>query len=429
MESEKSEASPPKPTIFTKPIFLLFGIGALLAYNAFLTELPFFIHFLKDLSPAKTIPFLNFVLNITFQFLILWKKNLFKLRFQLILGLICSIIILVLIPVVVTTLKINSIPNMVVTSILILIMGFINALLTSGFYSLASFFPLECVVSLNSGMAIAGILMNLIQYAVLAAFKGKDLDEKEIIISALIFFSISGFILLVCLIILLYEFKTDYYRYYLRTLDADIKEDSNIKIMSESNANYEPLEVETETKPATKELTFMEMFRILKYVNLLGMFIYIITASLYPNAFISQQLYKINEKYNVNTILIIINTCDTIGRYLVSKIKPSIKISAIVILSRAVLIISVLLNYYLQKKENPASIELTGSFLLFNIIALAVSNGVGTSLCFGIAPTLVEDEYKGQAGASISFFATLGTFTGTILAFLTSYIMSLLEKK
>jgi hypothetical protein len=64
----------PSPTKLTKPIFLLFGIGALLAYNAFLTELPFFDYFLKDLSPAKTIPFLNFVLNITFQFLILWKK-------------------------------------------------------------------------------------------------------------------------------------------------------------------------------------------------------------------------------------------------------------------------------------------------------------------------------------------------------------------
>ena len=144
---------------------------------------------------------------------------------------------------------------------------------------------------------------------------------------------------------------------------------------------------------------------------------------------ISQQLYNIEEKYNVNTILIIINTCDTIGRYSVSKLTPSIKLAAIVILSRTILIISVLLNYYFQKKKEPASIEFTGSLLLFNIIALAISNGIGTSLCFGIAPTLVEDEYKGQAGASVSFFATLGTFTGTILAYLTSYIMSLLEYK
>ena len=55
----KSPENEPKSTIFTKPIFLLFGIGALLAYNAFLTELPFFNQFLSDISPSKTIPFLN----------------------------------------------------------------------------------------------------------------------------------------------------------------------------------------------------------------------------------------------------------------------------------------------------------------------------------------------------------------------------------
>ena len=421
------ESPSPKTTIFTKAIFLLFGIGALLAYNAFLTELPFFEYFLEDLSPAKTIPFLNFVLNITFQFLILWKKNLFKLKNQLLIGLICSIIFLILIPIVVAKFGKNSMANMVTTSILILIMGFINALLTSGFYSLASFFPLECVVSLNSGMAIAGILMNLIQYFVIPFFDMEDHDD--IVISALIFFSISGFILLVCLIFLLIQWKTDYYQYYLRSLYNN-EEMKNMKLESISSEKNEILELETEKKEVEKkELSFMEMFKILRYVDLLGMFIYIVTASLYPNAMISQQLYNIEEKYNVNTILIIINTCDTIGRYSVSKLTPSIKLAAIVILSRTILIISVLLNYYFQKKKEPASIEFTGSFLLFNIIALAISNGIGTSLCFGIAPTLVEDEYKGQAGASVSFFATLGTFTGTILAYLTSYIMSLLEYK
>jgi hypothetical protein len=350
------------------------------------------------------------------------EKNLFKLKFQLMIGLISSIIFLILIPIVVINFEKNSIPNMVITSILIFIMGFINALLTSGFYSLASFFPLECIVSLNSGMAIAGILMNIIQYIVLVFVNTGD-EEKDNIICALIFFSISGFILLLCLIILLCEFKTDYYKYYLRTLYT-----SDEKKSSEIIENNKLLEDETEIKPEKKELSFMEMFKIFKYVNLLGMYIYIITASLYPNALISQQLYNISKKYNVNTILILINICDTIGRHLVSILKPSLKLAAIVILSRTVLVITNLLNFYLQNKENPSSIGFTGSFLLFNIVALAVSNGVGTSLCFGIAPTLVADEYKGQAGASVSFFATFGTFSGTILAYLTSYVMSLLKE-
>ena len=427
----ESEIAPPNPSIFTKPIFLLFGIGALLAYNAFLTELPFFDHFLPDLAPGKTIPFLNFALNITFQFLILWKKNLFKLKIQLIMGLILSIIFLILIPIVVTSFDKNSKPNIIITSFLILIMGFVNALLTSGFYSLASFFPLENVVSLNTGMAIAGILMNVIQYIVLLFVNTGD-KEKDIMISALVFFSISGFILLVCLIILLFQFKTKYYNYYLRTLyskkDVSIIEgnsngETEFHLISENNENQE-------IQGQKKELSFMEMFLVLKDIDLLGMYIYIVTASLYPNAIIRQQLYNINEKYNINTILIIINTCDTIGRYLVVKVKPSKKLTAIVILSRTIFIITIILSYYFQQNDtNNNKIGWTSTFFLINIIILAISNGVGTSLCFGIAPTLVNDEYKGQAGASVSFFATMGTFIGTILAFLTSYIMGLMEKK
>lgn len=422
----KSPENEPKSTIFTKPIFLLFGIGALLAYNAFLTELPFFNQFLSDISPSKTIPFLNFALNITFQFLILWKKNLFNLKIQLILGLILSILFLIIIPIVVIKSGTNSLLNKIITSILVLIMGFVNALLTSGFYSLASFFPLENVVSLNTGMAIAGILMNVIQYIVLIFVDTGD-EEKDIIICALIFFSVSGFILLVCLILLLFQFKTDYYKYYLRTLYSD----SNILDKKDEGMKTENLKLEEEEDPDSelenkkKELTFMQMFNILKYIDFLGMYIYIVTASLYPNAVVIQKLYNISSKYNINTILIIINTCDTIGRYLVMKVKPSKKLASIVILSRTILIFTIILNYFFQQRD--FSIGFTGTFFLINIIVLAISNGVGTSLCFGIAPTLVADEYKGQAGASVSFFATLGTFTGTILAFLTSYIMGLME--
>ena len=457
MESEKS---PPSPSIFTKPIFLLFGVGALLTYNAFLTELNFFDHFLKDLSPGKTIPFLNFALNITFQFIILWKKNLFKLKIQLIIGLVCSIVFLILIPIIVANLKKNSIENILITSFLILIMGFVNALLTSGFYSLASFFPLENLVSLNSGMAIAGILMNIIKYIVLITINPGD-DEDDIILCALIFFSISGFILLVCLILLIYEFNTDYYKYYLRTVNNNDTRIKNTKelLCSEKenknkiNENNEQNNIEENKKESTnnvaelnaqlveieeddiepssesiqekKEKSFMEIFKILKDVDLLGMYTYIVTASVYPNAVISQSLYGLEDDYNINTILIIINTCDTIGRYLVIKVKASRKLLYSVVLSRTILLFTILLCYSFQQKDK--NINFTGTFLLINIIALAISNGISTSLCFGMAPTLVDDEYKGQAGASVSFFATLGTCTGTILAFLTAEIMKKLD--
>ena len=185
------------------------------------------------------------------------------------------------------------------------------------------------------------------------------------------------------------------------------------------------IEPSSESIQEKKEKTFMEIFKILKDVDLLGMYNYIVTASVYPNAVISQSLYGLEDDYNINTILIIINTCDTIGRYLVIKVKASRKLLYSVVLSRTILLFTILLCYSFQ--QNDKNINFTGTFLLINIIALSISNGISTSLCFGMAPTLVDDEYKGQAGASVSFFATLGTCTGTILAFLTAEIMKKLD--
>ena len=84
----------------------------------------------------------------------------------------------------------------------------------SGFFGLTSYFPREMIISLSTGQGISGILMNIIGFIVLASIniKNKDYDAK---LGAIIYFSISGFILLLTLIILLYAYKTEYFRFYL----------------------------------------------------------------------------------------------------------------------------------------------------------------------------------------------------------------------
>jgi hypothetical protein len=239
---------------------------------------------------------------------------------------------------------------------------------------------------------------------------------------ALTFFIISGLILLLCLIILIFQFKTEYFKFYLKSLEKINCENYKEKLTPETSGFEKDKD---STNKQNIEMGFLEMFYILKDIDLLGMYIYIVTASLYPNLIISLKLFIMDDSYNVNTILLLINICDTVGRYMVVKVNPTKKLTSFVILSRTIIIGTCLFNYYLQKKE--LDINWTSIFVLFNIIALAISNGIGTSLCFRIAPTLVDEEYKGQAGASISFFATFGTFIGTILAFLTDYIKGLLS--
>ena len=49
---------------------------------------------------------------------------------------------------------------------------------------------------------------------------------------------------------------------------------------------------------------------------------------------------------------------------------------------------------------------------------------IATSLCFGLAPSLVPDEIKGRAGGSVGFFNIFGIFLGTCVAFLSMFIMN-----
>ena len=66
---------------------------------------------------------------------------------------------------------------------------------------------------------------------------------------------------------------------------------------------------------------------------------------------------------------------------------------------------------------------------MINVALLAVTNGIGTTLCFGIAPDTVEDEYKGAAGTSLSFFLIVGIFLGSCVNFGVNAIIDTFKKK
>ena len=70
---------------------------------------------------------------------------------------------------------------------------------------------MEMIIALSSGQGISGILMNIIGFIVIASVDtGNNDDDSKY--GAIIFFSISGLILLVCLIILLFVFKTELFQ-------------------------------------------------------------------------------------------------------------------------------------------------------------------------------------------------------------------------
>ena len=161
-------------------------------------------------------------------------------------------------------LGIDSFKNKFLTCLFVILFGFINALCSGGFFSLMTHFPLEMIVSLSSGQGFSGITMNIIQFIVLASIKGED--EKAIVKRAWVFFAVSAFILVVCLVLLLISFNRDYFQYYLTKTDKkpeppganikpanseeDLRNDkSTVTIDQEKNPNNSIIDKSTQIVP------------------------------------------------------------------------------------------------------------------------------------------------------------------------------------
>lgn len=442
----EAEGEPPKKSIGIQITFIFYGIASLLGWNALLTKLDFFSHFLKDMKPNTTFSFLNFFLNIVFQFILIIKKDLFPLKLQLIVGIVGSILFLIGIPVSTMFLPKNEMINFIVTGGLVLLMGFINALASGSFFNYVSHFPLELIVAFSGGQGFSGITMNVLEYIVLLSLNGEE--ENLIVLRAWIFFGISALILVVCLILLLYNYNSEYCRYYLSKGmekenipegsligESQANEEEQQNIINEQTEENQIIQQNEENNGITEDKNtssnskslFIILFKKIWDLDILMVYIYIVTFALFPYASICQELFNFGI-YKTNTIIIIYNTFDTIGRYLV-KILPKKKIfNTIIILGRSVLLFTLVFNYYCQERLD-VDLTITSILLIVNVALLALTNGIGTTLTFGIAPDIVEDEYKGPAGTSVSFFLIVGIFLGSCVNFGVERIIAMITKE
>lgn len=442
----EAEGEPPKKSIGIQITFIFYGIASLLGWNALLTKLDFFSHFLKDMKPKTTFSFLNFFLNIVFQFILIIKKDLFPLKLQLIVGIVGSILFLIGIPVSTMFLPKNEMINFIVTGGLVLLMGFINALASGSFFNYVSHFPLELIVAFSGGQGFSGITMNVLEYIVLLSLNGEE--ENLIVLRAWIFFGISALILVVCLILLLYNYNSEYCRYYLSKGmekenipegsligESQANEEEQQNIINEQTEENQIIQQNEENNGITEDKNtssnskslFIILFKKIWDLDILMVYIYIVTFALFPNASLCQELFNFGI-YKSNTIIIIYNTFDTIGRYLV-KILPKKKIfNTIIILGRSVLLFTLVFNYYCQERLD-VDLTITSILLIVNVALLALTNGIGTTLTFGIAPDIVEDEYKGPAGTSVSFFLIVGIFLGSCVNFGVERIIAMITKE
>ena len=433
MEEAKNNENTISPNggLKMKIIFIIFGTGSLLAWNAILSDISFFMYFQGKYDPSTSFAFCNFALNIVFQLIMIWKKQILPYKIQLIIGLIASIFSLLSLPIVVVNFEKDSLTGFILSAGIILIQGLVNALCMSGFFGLTSFFPREMIISLSTGQGISGILMNIIGYIVLASVNTGD-DDNNAKLGAIIYFSISGFILLLTLITLIFAFKTEYFRYYLgktkdfesknQQIENEIENQPITKASISDKSTAELIEKVNESAEKKEEITFSQLFKSLYEIDLLSCFIYIITFSLFPSVSISQRLFK-TGKYRAIIIITIYNVGDTFGRFIMSSIKFTRGLAYTIICGRSILVLTLILNFYCDMKLGMDP-TVSSILLIIYVSILAITNGMGTTICLGLAPTMVPNSMKGRAGSSVSFFNILGIFLGTCVAFMTKYIIN-----
>ena len=419
-----------KEGIIISLCFGLFGIASLLAWNAVIAQIPFFIHYLDSLNPSVSFPLLNKLFNIPLQFILLVKKKLFTLKFQLAFSIIVSIICLISLPFSVFSFEKNSTISISITVLLVLVMGLINALIQSGFLALTSYFPLDKIVFYSTGQGVSGVIMALLQLIVLFYINTWD-TENDIKYAALIFFGISVFILLIVLCGLIYLFNSDYGKEYLPSSayssdngDSQIESnniDENQYIKSDNNKSVYNINERIENN----NYWFFELFKSLKDVIFFIWYNFFITFSVYPSNYIGQHLFN-TGKYKTNIIILIFCFCNTLGRYIMKYFKPSKQLGYRIILGRTILVILLILNHYFNIIIG-VSTTISSFCLVINLVLLSGSNGFDSSLCFGLAPTLVTGEYKGKAGNAVSLFQVIGGVCGSSFAFLTQKIIRIIS--
>ena len=239
---------------------------------------------------------------------------------------------------------------------------------------------------------------------------------------------------------LIYLFNSNYGKYYLSEED-NIRDNNNINNSSENNdiSNseenlsikvYQMEKVKINNKKieekTDKKYWFFELLSSVKDAIFLIWFNFFITFSAYPSVYIGQRLYN-TGKFKTNIIILIFCFCNTLGRYFMKYFKPNKSIGYKIILGRSILVILLIFNHYCNIIVK-ISTYITSTFLIINLIFLSGTNGFDSSLCFGLAPTLVSGEYKGKAGSAVSLFQVIGGVCGSSFAFITQRIIRYINK-
>eukprot|EP00340_Litonotus_pictus_P006897 CAMPEP_0170514870 /NCGR_PEP_ID=MMETSP0209-20121228/1395_1 /TAXON_ID=665100 ORGANISM="Litonotus pictus, Strain P1" /NCGR_SAMPLE_ID=MMETSP0209 /ASSEMBLY_ACC=CAM_ASM_000301 /LENGTH=300 /DNA_ID=CAMNT_0010799125 /DNA_START=413 /DNA_END=1315 /DNA_ORIENTATION=- len=287
-------------------------------------------------------------------------------------------------------------------------------------FGVSGFFPFKFIIGVSAGNGIVGIAMGVIRYLIILGY-GTSTDRSNIIRGSVWFFGLATLTMLAAVLMVPVMVKHPYYKvHFYKSGELDKEEYQECleqyEFVSETHLITEE---ELQAMETGNKRTAYEYFKILMVklydLNFMIFLNFLITFTVFPGLCMHLSLFKLAPAWYFNTVVFIFNVFDTIGRYLPNYTKMSLHTLKLCIVIKVFLFILFGIFFVLDKYHY-IGVTISSLITIVLMTGLGLTNGYLASKCFYYAPQQVDNELKGRAASSISFFLVTGIFTGTLFA-------------
>eukprot|EP01107_Rhizomastix_libera_P002220 TRINITY_DN13928_c0_g1_i1.p2 TRINITY_DN13928_c0_g1~~TRINITY_DN13928_c0_g1_i1.p2 ORF type:complete len:464 (-),score=124.90 TRINITY_DN13928_c0_g1_i1:1527-2882(-) len=176
-------------------IFVLLGVGVLLPWNAFIMAIDYFLVIYQDKEFAFIMTLAYNYFGVAFLLLSIFFASRFSFNLRMHLFLLLDLLCLLIVPI--SAVALSSTPSKYITYLCVGLCGAASAVLSGTTFGLAAIVHFKNITALMVGQGIAGIISSLIRIITKASLPA---TKDGYLTSGIIFFSISGLIIVMCMI-------------------------------------------------------------------------------------------------------------------------------------------------------------------------------------------------------------------------------------
>ncbi|KAF1747829.1 hypothetical protein GCK72_024295 [Caenorhabditis remanei] len=396
-------------------LVVLVGFGVLLPWNMFITISPeYYVNywfkqngeetwyskeFMGSLTIASQLP--NATINVFNLFLILAGPLIYRVFVPVCFNIFNLSVILILVVLLEPTLEWMK-PFFWITLGIATSINFSNGLYENSVYGVFADFPHTYIGALLIGNNICGLLITFVKIGVTYFLN----DMPRLV--AIVYFSISLGILLVCAIALYFITKQDFYHYYHQ---------KGMQVREKAETD--------KPSPSILWMTFRNCFGQLFNV----WFCFAVTLTIFPvmmtvitrgkYGFLDKIISENDEIYTLLTSFLVFNLFATIGSIVASKIHwPTPRYLFVAIVARAFFIpVFFFCNYRVETRAYPVLFDSTDIFVVAGIL-MSFSHGYLSALAMGYTPNVVPSHYSRFAAQLSVCTLMVGLLTGGLWAVL-----------